>query len=190
MFLLACLGNPGEKYKNTRHNAGFMVANILLDKYGVASTQKKFKAQVASFDVGGKKIILAKPETYMNDSGDSIGEIKNYYKLENSQIIAIYDDFSLPVGKIRVRPGGSSAGHNGIKSLINRLGGDDFPRVKIGTYSEMKEILGQVDFVLSKFSESELKLLNSALARAANAAISIIQDGMQTTMNKFNANLI
>lgn len=162
MKLIIGLGNPGKQYEKTRHNAGFMAVDFLMDKIDLGSfkRQSKFKAEIAEGIIGGKKIIIAKPQTYMNNSGEAVQLLQSFYKIDPEDIIVVYDELDLPLGKIRVRDEGSSAGHNGIKSIIEKLGTDKFMRIRIGIKNEKA---GKIParfgsarradkFVLSRFS--------------------------------------
>ncbi|NMC51892.1 aminoacyl-tRNA hydrolase [Candidatus Kuenenbacteria bacterium] len=161
MFLIVGLGNPGKEYQNTRHNAGFAAIDFLVEheKLGELKKQKKLKAEVSESKIDNQKIILAKPQTFMNNSGEAATIMKKFWQVDNKNIIIVYDELDLPVGKIRVRDEGSSAGHNGIKSIIEKLGTDKFWRVRIGIKNELKEKMEAADFVLSKFSREEKKML-------------------------------
>ena len=169
LFLIVGLGNPGEEYANTRHNVGFLALDFLASEWGLNKfkSQKKFKALTTEGWLENKKIILAKPETFMNNSGGTVGALKNFYKTGSEKIIAVYDELDLPFGKIRVRADGSSAGHNGIKSIITKLGTDKFKRVRIGTRNEQAEKMEASDFVLAKFSKREELILKKEILPAA-----------------------
>lgn len=173
LLLIVGLGNPGKKYAATRHNVGFWALDFLADKWGLNKfkSQKKLKALTTEGWLENKKIVLAKPETFMNNSGETVGALKNFYKTESEKIIAVYDELDLPFGKIRVRADGSSAGHNGIKSIIAQLGTDKFKRVRIGTRNQLADKTEAADFVLGKFSEEELIALKKNILPAALEAM-------------------
>jgi peptidyl-tRNA hydrolase, PTH1 family len=161
IYLIVGLGNPGREYQATRHNVGFLAVKFLAEKlkWGDFKEQKKFQAEILETKFQAKKIIMAKPQTFMNNSGEAVAALKNFYKIPSQNIIIIYDELDLPMGKIRVRPDGSSAGHNGIKSIIEHLGTDKFWRVRIGIGNELKGKMEAANFVLSKFSKEEKSLL-------------------------------
>ncbi len=186
MYLVAGLGNPEKKYDNTRHNIGFDAIDLLSDKLGITLTKTKFKAVYGDGYLGSEKLILAKPQTYMNLSGESIGEIVSFYKIPNENIIIIHDDISLDIGRLRIREKGSAGGHNGLKSIIAHLGGDDFCRIKIGVGAPKHEDYDLVDFVLGSFSDEERKILVPVLDNTAKAVQSIIKEDAQKAMNKYN----
>jgi len=164
-ILIVGLGNPGPEYQKTRHNVGFEALNFLTKKSELAKfkNQKKFKADVSINKINNQKIILAKPQTFMNNSGEAISALKNFYQIDNKKITIIYDELDLPFGQIRVRSEGSSAGHNGIKSIISCLGTDKFNRIRIGIKNELVEQIETADFVLSKFSKDEKKILEKTI---------------------------
>ena len=186
MYIIAGLGNPGKKYVGTRHNMGFEALDAVAAKYGIDIKKAKFNALYGEGTIEGEKVVLVKPQTFMNLSGQAVREFKSWYKTENSQIIIIYDDVSLPVGKMRIRPKGSAGGHNGIKSIIQELGSQDFPRVKIGVGAKPNPQQDLADWVLSGFNPSEKKALEAALPHAADAALSIVEQGVSAAANKYN----
>lgn len=183
MFLLVGLGNPGKEYCGTRHNIGFEAIDYIADKYNIELDRLKFKGIFGEGIINGKKVILLKPTTYMNLSGESIREVVNFYKISNEEIIVIYDDISLEVGRLRIREKGSAGGHNGIKSIIGNLGTDVFPRIKIGV-GEPKGNL--VSHVLGKFNEEEIKVLRKSLIASSEAVEIIISKDTKEAMNKLN----
>lgn len=183
MYLIVGLGNPGEEYRGTRHNVGFDAIDIISKKYNIELNRVKFKGVYGEGFIDGKKVMLLKPTTYMNLSGESIGEVANFYKIPHEDIVVIYDDISLDIGKLRVRAKGSAGGHNGIKSLINCLGGDIFPRVKVGVGAPKGNL---VSHVLGKFTPEEREVLNKALEASSEAAITIVMKDINEAMNKFN----
>lgn len=183
MYLIVGLGNPGKDYKETRHNAGFMVMDALAAKLKINFDRKKFKGQVAEGRIGTEKVVLLKPETFMNLSGESLIEAANFYKIEESQILVIFDDVSLDVGKIRIRKKGSAGGHNGIKSIISHLGTENFPRIKVGVGAAKRDL---VRHVLGKFSNEEKIVLDQALHAARDAVFSILENGIDSAISEYN----
>ena len=186
MYIIAGLGNPGRDYVSTRHNIGFEAADAIAAKYDIKFNKEKFRAVFGEGIIGGEKVILAKPQTYMNLSGESIREIRDWYKIPNEHIIIIYDDISLPLGKLRLRGKGSAGGHNGMKSIIYQLGTDVFPRIKIGVGAPTEPDYDLADFVLGRFSKAETEVLIQTVIKAADAVESIITVGVEKTMSKFN----
>lgn len=185
LFLIIGLGNPGTKYENTRHNVGFDTVDYLSYKYGIKLSKIGFKAVYGEGLLDGSRVILVKPQTFMNLSGESIRDIVAWYKVPLERIIVIYDDIDLDMGKIRVRPKGSSGSHNGMKSVIYQLQEDDFPRVRIGI-GRPPEKWDLADFVLSKFSPADREIINQSVERAASAAVMIIKNGTEKAMSSFN----
>jgi len=185
-FIIAGLGNPGLTYKDTRHNAGFMAVDVLASKYGVQIKKMRFKALTGEAAIKGIKCLLLKPETYMNNSGESVRAAMEYYKIPPENIIAVFDDISLPLPRIRIRLKGSDGGHNGVKSIISLTGGDFFPRVKIGVGGRPHPEYKLKDWVLSAFSKDELPLVKEALDNAVSALELMIQKKYDEAMNKFN----
>ena len=182
MYIIAGLGNPGRNYVGTRHNVGFEVLDAVAAKYDIQIKKLKFNAIYGEGTIGGEKVILVKPQTYMNLSGESIRDFKAWYKTDTTEIIVIYDDISLPVGKLRLRPKGSAGGHNGIKSIIYQLNSDIFPRIKVGVGKPENPDYDLADYVLGKFSSAEVKTLVESAIRAADAVEVIIRDGMEKAM--------
>ena len=183
MYLIVGLGNPGKEYEGTRHNIGFEAIDYLADKYNIELNREKFKGVFGEGIIKGKKVILLKPTTYMNLSGESIREVVNFYKISNEEIIVIYDDISLEVGRIRIREKGSHGGHNGIKSIIANLGTDVFPRVKIGVGAPKGNL---VSHVLGKFSDEEVEILRESIKASSDATSIIISNNTKEAMNKLN----
>lgn len=183
MYLIVGLGNPGEEYRGTRHNVGFDAIDIISKKYNIELNRVKFKGVYGEGFIDGKKVMLLKPTTYMNLSGESIGEVANFYKIPHEDIVVIYDDISLDIGKLRIRAKGSAGGHNGIKSIISCLGEDMFPRVKVGVGAPKGNL---VSHVLGKFTPEERTILNKALEASSEAAITIMIKDTNEAMNKFN----
>lgn len=186
MIIIAGLGNPGKEYENTRHNAGFMVIDELARLMNVDVTTYKHKALIGKGILEGQKVVLAKPQTFMNSSGESLRELFDYYKPdETDDIIVVYDDITLDVGSIRVRKSGSAGGHNGMKSIIAHLGSEAFPRVRVGI-GEKPSRMDLKDWVLGHFSESDKENLKKAVSDAAEAVKMIINDQTDEAMNRFN----
>ncbi|MGL4572943.1 MAG: aminoacyl-tRNA hydrolase [Clostridium sp.] len=183
MFLIVGLGNPEEKYNNTRHNIGFEAIDYIASKYNIDINRKKFKGICGEGFIGTEKVILIKPTTYMNLSGECLREVLDFYKLTNDDILVIYDDISLDVGRLRIRPKGSAGGHNGIKSIISHLGTDEFARIKIGVGQPKGDL---VNHVLGKFSKEENEVLEESLEATNLAANEIIKENTQSAMNKYN----
>ena len=187
-WLIVCLGNPGAKYANTRHNAGFMAADVLERKYNVKINKIKFKALTAVADIGGQAALLMKPQTYMNLSGEAVGEAARFYKIEPDHIIVISDEMSLAAGKMRIRRKGSAGGHNGLKNIIAHLGTDAFPRIRIGVGApapgdDPEEV---IDWVIGSVPKAELKLIEETAAKAAEACACYITNGPDQAMNRYN----
>lgn len=185
-WLVAGLGNPGQKYQNTRHNMGFLTVDLLAEQAGVKLNRVKFKSAYNILEFAGCRCLVMKPQTYMNLSGEAVGEAARFYKIPAERVLVIYDDVSLPVGKLRVRPSGSAGGHNGIKSVISHLGTQEFPRIKIGTGAPAGGGAEMVDWVIGVPSQSERKVLFESFERAVLAAECVIRHGCQKAMNDFN----
>ena len=184
-WLVVGLGNPGQKYANTRHNMGFLTVDLLAEEAGVQLNKVKFKSAYNILRFAGTRCLVMKPQTYMNLSGEAVREAAQFYKIPPDRILVIYDDVSLPVGKLRVRPSGSAGGHNGIKNIIAHLGTQDFPRIKIGTGAP-GEGGDMIDWVIGVPSQAERKVLVESFRRAIDAAECIIEHGCQKAMNDFN----
>ena len=185
-WLIVGLGNPGQKYEHTRHNMGFLTVDLLAEKTGVKLNKVKFKAAYNIMNFAGCKCLVMKPQTYMNLSGEAVREAVQFYKIPADHVLVIYDDISLPVGKLRVRPTGSAGGHNGIKNIIAHLGTQDFPRVKIGVGAPEGGGAEMVDWVIGAPSQAERKVLVESFEKAIQAAACIIEHGCQKAMNDFN----
>lgn len=185
-YLIVGLGNPGREYERTRHNVGFRALDCLADMLSVRVERAKFSAFLGQGSWNGKKLVLMKPQTYMNSSGEAVAQAVRFYKLQPEQVLVLFDDISLPPGRLRVRGDGSAGGHNGIKSLIACLGSQAFPRIKIGVGAKPVPEYDLADWVLSAFSASEEKLLAPAIERAAQAALTLMDQGLQTAENRFN----
>lgn len=186
MYIIAGLGNPEAKYDNTRHNIGFHAIDVLCEKFNIKLNKLKFKASFGDGIIGGEKVILAKPQTYMNLSGEAIRDISAFYKIPPENIIVIYDDVSLETGRIRIRTKGSDGGHNGIKSIIYQLSSDKFPRIKLGIGAPPHADFDLADYVLGKFTPDEIKILEPVLIHTADAVECIIKSGIDKAMNKYN----
>lgn len=185
-WLIVGLGNPGPEYAKTRHNCGFRALDILAKKLCCRVDKGKFQGLYNQVSYGENKVFLLKPQTYMNLSGNSVKQLASFYHIPPQHIIVMYDDISLEPGRLRIRADGSAGGHNGIKSIISCLGGQDFPRVKIGVGAKPHPDYDLADWVLSSFSAAEEKDLVSALERSADAALSIIDRGVPETANRYN----
>ena len=186
MYLIVGLGNPGKQYDMTRHNIGFHTIDYIADKYGAKLTKLKFKAVYGEATISGEKVYLVKPQTYMNLSGDSVGEMAQFYKIPPENIIVINDDISLDVGRIRVRPKGSAGGHNGIKSIIYLTGSDQYPRIKIGVGKKPHPDYDLAAWVLGHFSDEDMKNLSPVLDNSFEAVKEIVKGNIDRAMNLFN----
>lgn len=184
-FIVAGLGNPGAKYEHTRHNAGFDALDYAADKWGARVTKSKFDALTDVVTIRGKKVLLLKPQTFMNASGQAIGKACSFYKVPPERVIVLFDDISLPPGKLRLRKTGSAGGHNGIKSIIAAIG-QDFPRVKIGVGEKPHPDYDMADWVLGKFSPEDRKVIDQTVKRAADAIECIMDLGLMRGMGKYN----
>lgn len=185
-WLIVGLGNPGKQYERTRHNCGFRALDALAEKLGCNVNKVKFQGMYAQTTYNGKKLFLLKPQTYMNLSGRSVLQLSAYYSIPPQRIIVMFDDISLEPGRLRIRGDGSAGGHNGIKSIIQELGSQDFPRVKIGVGAKPHPEQDLADWVLSTFSASEEKALSASLPAAADAALCIIDSSISDASNRFN----
>ena len=185
MYLIVGLGNPEPEYSRTRHNMGFDAVNLLAKKYEIEFNKKEFDGILGSGVIEKEKVILLKPQTYMNESGKSIIKVKNFYKIENENIIVIYDDIDLDVGVVKIRKKGNAGSHNGMKSVVQNLQTIEFPHIRIGTGMPVfKELL--ISHVLEKLSDEEYKKLEPSIKKAACAAEEIVRCGIDSAMNKFN----
>ena len=188
-WMIVGLGNPGQQYASTRHNTGFMTLDLLAQRLQVKVSKERFQAQTAQAVYDGQKLLLVKPQTYMNASGLSVEPAAHYYKLPPERIIVLFDDISLPVGKLRIRKSGSAGGHNGLKSLISSLGSDQFPRVKIGVGAKPHPDYDLADWVLSTVSKTEWPDYQSAMEHAADAALCIVKNGCERAAAEYNGKL-
>ena len=185
MYIIIGLGNPGRKYIGTRHNIGFDAVTRISDDFNISLNTHKHKGICGTGFIGGEKVILAQPQTYMNLSGESVRALVDFYKVSPQDIIVIYDDVNLDVGQLRIRKSGSAGGHNGIKSIIQHLGTQDFPRIRIGVGKKPSE-WDLVDYVLSKFSDGENKILRDSLKDTSDAAKTLVGEGITEAMNIYN----
>ena len=184
MYIIAGLGNPGKKYENTRHNMGFIAIDLLAEEFGIKVDKIKFKALVGEGRIAGQKVVLVKPQTYMNLSGQSVMEIMNFYKEDIENLIVIYDDIDIPTGTIRLRKKGSAGTHNGMRNIVYLLKDDGFPRIRVGIGTEKKVDL--INYVTGGVSKDEEELLEDALTRASKAAACIVEKGIEKAMNEYN----
>lgn len=185
-WLVVFLGNPGLKYNGTRHNAGFMAADAMEKKLGVKINRMRFKALTQTVDIGGQKVLLMKPQTYMNLSGDAVIQAVRFYKLPPEKVIVVSDETALPVGKMRIRTGGSAGGHNGLKSIIAQLGTDRFPRIRLGVGAPPHPDYDMADWVLGAFKGQDAADMELLSRQTADAVECYITEGAQRAMNKFN----
>ena len=186
-YIIAGLGNPGPKYADTRHNAGFKAIDLLAKQNGFEIKKSKFKSLIADEMIAGKRCLIMKPQTMMNLSGEAILEAADYYNIPDENIIIIYDDISLDIGKLRIRRKGSAGGHNGIKSIISCLGSENFPRVKIGVDKKPDARTDLVDWVLGNFPKEKEAELNTALENAVSSVELIVNGKTDEAMNKYNS---
>ena len=185
-WIVAFLGNPGLKYNGTRHNAGFMAADAMEKKLGVRINKMRFKALTQTVDIGSHRVLLMKPQTYMNLSGDAIAQAAKFYKVPPERVIVVSDETALPIGKLRIRRGGSAGGHNGLKSIIARLGTDQFPRIRLGVGAPPHPDYDMADWVLAAFKGQDAADMEAVAEKAADAVACYITEGADKAMNKFN----
>jgi len=183
MFLIVGLGNPGKEYEDTRHNIGFKVVDNIAKEYNIEINRQKFKGIYGEGFIEGEKVILLKPTTFMNLSGESVRAVVDFYNLDNDKILVIYDDISLEVGTLRIREKGSAGGHNGIKSIIAHLGSDVFSRIKVGVGQPNGDL---IKYVLGKFTKEEVVVLSETIEASTKATRDIIKSDVKTAMNQFN----
>ena len=185
-WLAVFLGNPGPKYDFTRHNAGFLVCDALAKKKGFSVNRLRFSALTAQVDLGGEKVLVMKPQTFMNLSGNAVGQAARFYKIPADHVLVVSDEVSLPPGKLRIRTKGSAGGHNGLKSIIAALGTDAFPRIRVGVGAPPHPDYDMADWVLGVFRDQDALDMQAAAERAAEAVESYIKDGPERAMNRFN----
>lgn len=185
-WLIVGLGNPGEKYENTRHNVGFQVVDELAERQNAPVQKLKFKALTNLLTISGEKVLVMKPVTYMNLSGEAVRPAADFYKIPPERILVISDDTALDLGKLRIRTKGSAGGHNGLKNIIQHLGTDQFPRVRVGVGQKPHPDYDLADWVLGKFQGEAKKVMDEAVKRAADAVECILKEGADRAMNRFN----
>lgn len=185
MYIIAGLGNPGKEYTSSRHNSGYMALEYLAEKLSVKLNKLKFNSVYGDTSINGEKVMLVKPVTYMNKSGIAIAEIVKFYKIPIENLIVIYDDIDIPLSALRIRPNGSAGTHNGMKSIVESIG-SEFPRIRIGI--GRNDEMDLADYVLQKFSSSEKDIVSPIIEKAAEAALEIIENGIDSAMQKFNIN--
>ena len=185
-WIVVFLGNPGPKYNGTRHNAGFMAADAMAKQLQVSINKLRFKALTATVSIGGEKVLLLKPQTYMNLSGESVGQAAKFYKVNPEHIIVISDEVALPVGKLRIRKSGSAGGHNGLKNIIQHLGTDQFPRMRMGVGSAPHPDYDMADWVLGAFKNKDAEDMAALAEKVSDAVQCYIKEGPDRAMNKFN----
>ena len=185
-WLVVCLGNVGDRYDGTRHNVGFDVADELGNRGNFPIQKIKHKALTHAADIGGERALVMKPTTFMNLSGEAVGDAARFYKIPADHVLVVCDDTSLPVGKLRLRRNGSAGGHNGLKNIISHLGTDQFPRIKVGAGGKPNPDYDMADWVLGKFQGEDKKAIEAAVKRAADAVECVLKEGMDKAMNRFN----
>lgn len=185
-WLLVCLGNPGDQYENTRHNVGWMVADEVADRQNAPIQRLKFKALTNILTISGEKVLVMKPVTYMNLSGEAVRPAADFYKVSPEHILVVSDDTALAVGRLRIRKGGSAGGHNGLKNIIQQLGTDQFPRLRVGVGEKPHPDYDLADWVLGRFTGEDKKAIDASVRRAADAVECILKDGLDRAMNQFN----
>ena len=184
MFIIVGLGNPGKKYEFTRHNMGFITVDRLAEKHDIVINKLKFKALVGEGKIAGQKVLLVKPQTYMNLSGESVRDIMNFYKEPLENLLVVYDDVDIPVGSFRIRKKGSAGTHNGMKNIVYLLNDDGFPRIRIGIGTGKKE--NMISFVTGGLTKEEVEPLEASIDKAVESIAAYISEGIDTAMNRFN----
>lgn len=185
-YLIVGLGNPGTKYAQTRHNVGFRALDVLAKDAGAKIDRAKYQSLTCQCTIAGKRVLLMQPQTYMNNSGEAVRQAAQFFKIPPENILVIFDDIDMDVGRLRIRKNGSAGGHNGIKSIIACLGTQEFPRIKIGVGAKPHPDYDLADWVLSKFSAQEQKSLTPAIENAADAALVILRDGLEKAASRYN----
>ena len=185
-WLLVCLGNPGKQYENTRHNIGFLTADALEKRCGVKINKLKYRALTGEVRLGGQRVLVIKPQTYMNLSGEAVKLAGGFYKIPPDHVLVISDDVSLPLGKLRIRAGGSAGGHNGLKNIIAHLGTDQFPRIKVGVGAPAHPDHEMVDWVIGNFTPQERKTVDEAIEKVLDAVECVIEKGVSEAQNRYN----
>jgi peptidyl-tRNA hydrolase, PTH1 family len=185
MYVIVGLGNPGDRYAQTKHNIGFITIDYLAEQHNIKMNKNKHKAIIGEGAIGGEKILLVKPQTFMNLSGQSVMDIVKFYKVPSLNLVVIYDDIDLPVGKVRIRPNGSSGTHNGMRNIIYLLNNQEFPRVRIGV-GKQPDYMDLADYVMTKFNGEEIPLMEEAIKKSAAAVEEIVKSGINIAMNKYN----
>jgi PTH1 family peptidyl-tRNA hydrolase len=185
-WLIVGLGNPGARYAGTRHNAGFLAVDELARRHGLRFSGKQANAEIAKGSIRGVPVVLAKPMTYMNNSGLAAGWLARYYKIPHNRVLVIYDDIALPLGRLRIRGKGSDGGHNGLTSIIQHLGTQHFPRLRIGVDRPVQVGHRQIDWVLGRFTKEERLVMDEVIPRATEAIEAVLRDGIDRAMNRYN----
>lgn len=185
MYVIVGLGNPGDRYAQTKHNIGFITIDYLAEQNNIKMNKTKHKAIIGEGSIGGEKVLLVKPQTFMNLSGQSVMDIVGFYKVPPQNLIVIYDDIDLPVGKVRIRPSGSSGTHNGMRNIIYLINNQEFPRIRIGV-GKQPDYMDLADYVMTKFTGEEKSLMEEAVKKSAAAALEIVKSGINIAMNKYN----
>lgn len=186
MYFIVGLGNPGRQYENTRHNIGFLTIDYLANKHNIDVKKSKFKSLYGQGEISGQKVMLIKPQTYMNNSGEALRELRNFYKFDEDELIVIVDDIDIDFGKIRIKQKGSAGTHNGMKSIIYQLQYDTFPRIKVSV-GEKPDYMDLANFVLSGFNEKEVEIIREEIKLASQAIETMLESGIDKAMNEFNS---